>query len=263
MEENVDHVKLVTKAQLGDKECLNRLAEAARVRLYPYVYRYTLSDELTQDIVQETILKMLEVLNELKEADRFWPWLFKMALNKVLIHRRAEHKRKSVSKSTANLGDTQQEKQAAIANVVGRELSDIVISAMQKLKPEHRAVINMRCYDEMSYDEIAKSLGCSKFAAQMLFYRAKKSLKKQLARRGFGKGSLLLALVLFGKMTATSEAAAASVSLTAAATKVGVMATVVSMIGSKAAVVSLTTAGVLAVGTIVATSGLTKRTLYL
>ena len=48
MEENVDHVKLVTKAQLGDKECLNRLAEAARVRLYPYVYRYTLSDELTQ-----------------------------------------------------------------------------------------------------------------------------------------------------------------------------------------------------------------------
>ncbi len=256
MEENVDYVELVTQAQLGDKECLNRLAEAARVRLYPYVYRYTLSDELTQDIVQEIILKMLEVLNELKEADRFWPWLFKMALNKVLIHRRAEHKRSDVSKTAANLADTQHERQAAIANVVGRELSDIVISAMQKLKPEHRAVINMRCYDEMSYDEIAKALGCSKFAAQMLFYRAKKSLKKQLARRGFGKGSMLLALVLFGKMTATSEAAAANVSVTAAATKVGVTATVVSMIGSKAAVVSLTTAGVLAVGTIVATSGL-------
>jgi len=255
MEENVDYVELVTQAQLGDKECLNRLAEAVRVRLYPYVYRYTLSDELTEDIVQEIILKMLEVLNELKEADRFWPWLFKMALNKVLIHRRDEHKRRDVSKSAANLSDTQHEKQAAIADVVSRELRDIVISAMQKLKPEHRAVINMRCYDEMSYEEIAKTLGCSKFAAQMLFYRAKKSLKKQLARRGFGKGSMLLALVLFGKMTATSEAAAANISVTAAATKVGVMATVVSMIGSKAAVVTLTTAGVLVIGTMVATSG--------
>jgi RNA polymerase sigma-70 factor (ECF subfamily) len=255
MEENVDYVKLVTKAQLGDKECLNRLAEAVRERLYTYVYRYTLSDELTQDIVQETILKMLEVLNELKEADRFWPWLFKIALSKILINRRAEHKRRSVPKSAANPADTQLERQAAIANVVGRELSDIVISAMQKLKPEHRAVINMRCYDEMSYDEIAKALGCSKFAAQMLFYRAKKSLKKQLSRRGFGKGSMLLALVLFGKMTAPSEAAALNVSVTATATRVGMMAALVSIIGSKAAVLSLTAAGVIAVGGVLATSG--------
>jgi len=126
---------------------------------------------------------------------------------------------------------------------------------MQKLKPEHRAIINMRCYDEMAYAEIAKTLGCSEFAAQMLFYRAKKSLKKQLARRGFGKGSLLLALVLFGKMTASSEAVAANVSVAAAATKVGVMAALLSMMGSKAAVLSVTTAGVLVVGAMVATSG--------
>ncbi|MGB2807730.1 MAG: sigma-70 family RNA polymerase sigma factor [Sedimentisphaerales bacterium] len=255
MEKNIDHVKLVIQAQLGDKECLDRLAEAARVRLYTYVYRYTLSDELTQDIVQEIILKMLEVLNELKEADRFWPWLFKIALSKILIYRRAEHKRRTFSKSVANLADMQHDRQAAIANVVGQELKEIVLAAMQKLKPEHRAVINMRCYDEMGYAEIAQTLGCSKFAAQMLFYRAKKSLKKQLSRSGFGKGSLLLALVLFGKMTATSEAVAANVSVTAAATKVGVAAALVSMMASKAAVLSVTTAGVLAVGTMVATSG--------
>ena len=130
MEKNIDHVKLVTQAQLGDKESLDRLAEAARVRLYTYVYRYMLSDELTQDIVQEIILKMLEVLNELKEADRFWPWLFKIALSKILIHRRAEHKRRTVSKSVANLADMQHDRQAAIANVVGQELKDIVLATM-------------------------------------------------------------------------------------------------------------------------------------
>jgi len=255
MEKDIDYVRLVTRAQLGDKECLDRLTVVARERLYTYVYRYTLSDELTQDIVQETILKMLEVLNELKEADRFWPWLFKIALSKILIHRRAEHKRRDVSKSVANLTDMQRDRQAAIANVVGQELKDIVLAAMQKLKPEHRAIINMRCYDEMGYAEIAKTLGCSEFAAQMLFYRAKKSLKKQLARRGFGKGSMLLALVLFGKITAPSEAVAANVSVTTTATKVGVMAALVSMMGSKAAVLSVTTAGVLVVGTMAVTSG--------
>jgi RNA polymerase sigma-70 factor (ECF subfamily) len=260
MEKNSDYVQLVTQAQLGDKECLNRLAEAVRERLYTYVYRYTLSDELTEDIVQESILKMLEVLNELKEADRFWPWLFKIALNKIFSHRRAEHKRRTVPKPAAGLGDVQRDRQTAIANVVGQELKEIVFAAMQKLKPEHRAVINMRCYDEMGYSEIAKTIGCSVFAAQMLFYRAKKSLKKQLARRGFGKGSLLMALVLFGKMTAPSEAAAAKVAVMANAVKVGVPASLAAMAVSKTAVLSLTTASVLTVGTMVATSAINGKT---
>jgi RNA polymerase sigma-70 factor (ECF subfamily) len=260
MEKNSDYVQLVTQAQLGDKECMNRLAEAARERLYTYVYRYTLSDELTEDIVQESILKMLEVLNELKEADRFWPWLFKIALNKIFSHRRAEHKRKTVSKPAAGLGDAQRQRQTAIANVVGQELKEIVFAAMQKLKPEHRAVINMRCYDEMGYSEIAKTIGCSEFAAQMLFYRAKKSLKKQLSRRGFGKGSLLMALVLFGKMTAPSEAAAAKVAVMSNAVKVGVPASLAAIAVSKTAVLSLTTASILAVGTIVTTSAINGTT---
>ncbi len=260
MEKNSDYVQLVTQAQLGDKECLNRLAEAVNERLYTYVYRYTLSDELTEDIVQESILKMLEVLNELKEADRFWPWLFKIALNKIFGHRRAEHKRRTVSNPAAGLGDVQRQRQTAIANVVGQELKEIVFSAMQQLKPKHRAVINMRCYDEMGYSEIAKTIGCSVFAAQMLFYRAKKSLKKQLARRGFCKGSLLMALVLFGKMTAPSEAAAAKVAVMATTVKVGVPASLAAMAVSKTAVLSLTTAGVLAVGTMVATSAINGKT---
>ncbi|MHC4739933.1 MAG: RNA polymerase sigma factor, partial [Planctomycetota bacterium] len=79
MEKSVDYVGLVEKAQLGDKECLNRLAEAVRERLYSYVYRYTLADDLTNDIVQESILKMLEALGELRETEKFWPWLYKIA----------------------------------------------------------------------------------------------------------------------------------------------------------------------------------------
>jgi hypothetical protein len=138
--------------------------------------------------------------------------------------------------------------------VVGQELKEIVFAAMRNLKPEHRAVINMRCYDEMGYAEIAKTIGCSEFAAQMLFYRAKKSLKKQLSRRGFGKGSLLMALVLFGKITAPSEAAAGKVAVMSTAVKVGVPASLAGMAVSRTAVLSLTTAGVLAVGTIAVTS---------
>ena len=88
----------------------------------------------------------------------------------------------------------------------------------------------------------------------MLFLRAKRSLQKELSRNGFGRGSLLAALILFGKMTAPTEAAAAGISVTAATTKVGLTAAVVGTVISKTAIVSVATTGVLAIGTIAVTS---------
>ena len=98
MEKSIDYVDLVQQAQLGDKDCMNRLAEAVREPLYAYVYRYTLADDLSHDIVQESILKMLEALGQLREAEQFWPWLYKIALNKIhLHHRKEEQHHRSIS----------------------------------------------------------------------------------------------------------------------------------------------------------------------
>jgi RNA polymerase sigma-70 factor (ECF subfamily) len=255
MEKSIDYVGLVQQAQLGDKESLNRLAEVVRERLYAYVYRYTLAEDLTGDIVQESILKMLEALGELREADQFWPWLCKIALNKIRLHHRKEQQHRKRPDPDMNHSQRHKDSQEVIAGVVYQEFRETVFAAMRELKPKHRSVINMRCYDQMQYSEIAKVIGCSEFAAQKLFFRAKKSLKKQLARHGLGKGSLLMALVLFGKLTAPSKAAAAGISVTSATVKVGAAASVAAIAASKTSILSLTTAGALTLGTIVATSG--------
>ena len=89
------------------------------------------------------------------------------------------------------------DKRDGLAELISQELKQTVLMAMSKLKPRHRAVLTMRCYDEMEYSQIAGVMRCSEFAARMLFWRAKKALGKQLARRGLGKGALLLALTLF------------------------------------------------------------------
>ena len=260
MNNNRDYLELVKKAQLGDKECLNRLAEAARVRLREYVQRLTLQEDLTEDIVQESILEMFKVFDKLKKADRFWNWLDGIAFNKVRSHygRRWRHKTVSLSDAGCEIAETNSPD--GLAEMVTAELKQIVIKSMGRLQPRHRAVLTMRCYKGMKYSEIAELMKCSEFGVQALFYRAKKALAKELSHRGLGKGSLLTALVLFGKMTATSEAAAATVSVTSATTKVGLAAGLVGAMSGKALVVSLTTAGVLAVGTMVATSGVLIKT---
>ncbi len=250
MDEQLDYVGLVRKAQGGDLACLDRLAEHCRERLGVFVYRLTLDDDLTQEIVQESMFEMCKILGKLREADRFWPWLYGIATNKLRRHHRTESSRQKATQAKASQGRTMKQAQDGLNTLVGQELKEIVTTAMKKLQTRHRAVLVMRCYDGMSYADIAQSMGCSEFSTRMLFLRAKRSLQKQLSRNGFGKKSLLAALVVFGKITAPSEAAAAEISVAAATMKVGVLAGLAGAVASKTAVVSLTTAGVLAVGSV-------------
>jgi RNA polymerase sigma-70 factor (ECF subfamily) len=259
MDQQLCQIELIRRAQLGDKQCLGQLAQQARERLRTYVYRLTQRDDLAQEIVQESLLEMCKVLGKLKKADRFWPWLYGIAINKLRRHYRTEQKQQRLAASSAKHKGTPKERQDGLENLVSEELKQIISAAMQKLRTRHKAVLIMRCYDEMTHSEIAESMGCSEFSTRMLFLRAKKALQRELSRNGFSKGSLLAALVLFGKITAPSKAAAAQVSVTAAATKVGLLTGIVGLATTKTAIISFTAAGALTAGTIVAPSMLSKQ----
>ncbi len=253
-----EYDELVRKAQLGDKECLNRLAEVARVHLREYVLRLTLREDLTQDIVQESILEMFKVFDKLKSTEKFWSWLDGIAFNKIRSYYGRKWRHKTVSLSDIDREVAIGNSQSALADMVNRELKQIVLISMRELSPRYRAVLTMRCYKDMPYSEIAGLMGCTEFGAQSLFYRAKKSLAKKLSRHGLGKGYLLTALVLFGKLTASTEVAAANVSVTAATLKVGAAASLAAMVTSKTAIVSLVTASAITGGTVAMTLGTNK-----
>jgi RNA polymerase sigma-70 factor (ECF subfamily) len=255
MDQQLYQIELIKRAQLGDRQCLGQLAQQARERLYTYVYRLTQQDDLAQEIVQESLLEMCKVIGKLKQADRFWPWLYGIAMNKLRRYYRTEQAQRRVAVSSMKRKSELKERQDGLENLVSEELKHIVSGAMKKLRTRHKAVLVMRCYDGMPYSDIAESMGCSEFSTRMLFLRAKKALQRELSRNGLGKGSLLTALVLFGKITAPSEAAAAQISVTAAATKVGLAAGIAGVVTSKTAIVSLTAAGALTAGTVVMKSG--------
>ncbi|MCF7973973.1 MAG: RNA polymerase sigma factor [Phycisphaerae bacterium] len=252
-----DYVKLVERAQLGDKQGLELLTELAEERLREDVGRITLNLDLTQDIVQETLLEMLKKLGELKTADRFWKWLTQIAFNKINHHHRKEKRHETALVAHGGRdADEFRQGQDVLAGLIGQEFQQIVIAAMRRLKSRQRSVLTLRCYRDMAYSDIAEVMGCSEFAAMMLFHRAKKSLKRQLARHGYGKGLLMPALVLFGKLTASSESDAAQISVCAAVTEESGLVGLVGLVNGKAAIVCLTSivvilAVVMAVSTLI------------
>ena len=256
MECSKDYVELVRQAQLGNKESIDALVERFRGKLYAYVYRIVVDSDVAQDIVQESLLQMLKVINKLEHADRFWPWLRAIAFNRI---RRAYNEGKSRKARVVARGPEVQRQsggnEGGLAKLVAEELREAVLTTIKELKPQHRRVLAMRCYEEMEYSEIAELDGCSELGARVRFCRAKRALRKGLSSKGFGRGFLVTALVVFGKLTAPSEAAAAGISVTGSTLKAGLAAGLISLVGSKAGIVSLVAAGVLGTGAAVMTDG--------
>ena len=260
MSNNVNYLELVKQAQLGDQESMNRLAQLAEGRIRAYIYRLTLNYDLTQDLLQETLLEVVKSLKSLRfeHANQFWSWLYRTALSKVQLHFRGQRQ-----KRTAQMSMIEKERllkrawgdyDDGLNSMIRKELSDAIFEAIGKLKFRHRNVLVLRCFEQRSYSEIAAIMDCSETAAQVLFFRAKRSLKRQLSKHGFGKGLLLIALGLFARMTTAAKAAPTS-SVTAASVKVGLVATVLGIAGTKVGitigtaitVIALTAGGITAI----------------
>jgi RNA polymerase sigma-70 factor (ECF subfamily) len=241
MSSDYDYFELVRQAQLGNKKSLDELVGLVQGRVYAYIYRIILRKDASQEIFQESMLEMIRVLGKLERPDRFWPWLLEITLKK--IHRYySQSQRDRVIKSNRpeviNSAVDPEKSQAGLADIVGEDLKQIVLNAVEQLSPQQRMVLAMRCYERMEYSQIAESMNCSELNVRVLFHRAKKALRRQLGRSGLRRKFLLPALILFGKMTAPAEAAA-QISITSATLKVGVMAGAAGIIGNKTAAVTL------------------------
>jgi len=253
MKNRADVINLVECAQRGDKEGLNRLADAVKVRLYEYTVRMTLDASLAEDIVQESLWIMVQDIGTLRDSRQFWAWLMKIATNRIRDHHRRNGRRTALlSKCDPPSSDSVQD---AVADVMSKEIRQIVLSAMHRLPMEHRLILNMRCYEEMSFTEIADTLGCRKFKARALFAKAKRTLGRNLAQSGLGKASLLGALVIYGKITATSEATGTAMSVTAASLKVGCWPALAAVATTRAALVAVAAVGVSVAATALAPNG--------
>jgi RNA polymerase sigma-70 factor (ECF subfamily) len=200
------NIRTIRQAQAGNMQSLSAVAEQVRQKVYTYIYRLTFDYHLTQDLTQETVLEMIKTLPQLKvpHVNGFWGWIFRTALGKVQHHFRLQGARRTEQKTTSD--DSVLESRAAEENnpmnaLVSEEIRKAVRGAMQAIKFKYRNILVMRCYDNLSYSQIAGIMGGSELKARLLFLRAKHSLKGQLERHGFKRESLLAALTIFAGLT--------------------------------------------------------------
>ena len=175
-------LELLSDARSGNQASMGRLAGIVRERLYPFVYRTTLNHDLTEDVLQDTLLTMVGQVDRLRDKRRFWPWVFRVAWSKLQDNRR---RRKHQSSGKASFlrnwsydkragGDSLLE--ATIHAEKLQQLSELV----EQLSRQQKDILRLRYYEQLPYTEIAVQTRTTPQKARARFHRAKKYLKAQL-----------------------------------------------------------------------------------
>ena len=239
------NIQAIRQARTGNMESLSAVAEQVRPKVYTYIYRLTFDYHVAQDLTQETVLEMIKTLPQLKvsHVNGFWSWVFRTDLGKVQHHFRLQGARRLARKTTSDysvLASQASEDSNPMKALVSEEIRSAVMGAMQAIQFKYRNILVLRCFDNLSYGQIAGIMGGSELRARLLFFRAKHSLKSQLRRHGFERDSLLSALTIFAGLTLhNGKQASAGQAVSASALETGLGMSLASLLSVKVALAGI------------------------
>lgn len=243
---------LLHGAQRNEGDSRAQLVPQVEARVYAYIYRMTFDPHLAEDLTQETLLTMLESFPKLNftALGPFWAWIYRVALSKIQRHFSPHGNRRlnqSMSLNAEQLERCTATEVGGLNQLLQQELVGAMVRAMNALNERYRSVLMLRCFDQMSYQDIATVMGGTHLQAKLLFFRAKQSLKRQLARSGFKRSYLLPGLALFATVTSPTDKAGAAVGIGMAASSLEVSLGTVALAAATSKLGIATVAATLAV----------------
>jgi len=161
--------KLVKSAQKGDRNSFSQLIQATEKDLYRFLVHLTKNPVLAQDLFQESYIKALENIKNLKDPSRFKSWLFRSAKNLFL-----DFVRSPKNKDYDRLED----KEIVSANTPEYEKVLQVQVALNKLKEDSKLAILLVDLEGYSYKEAADILDISENALRSRIHRAREEFLK-------------------------------------------------------------------------------------
>ena len=183
---------LVGRVMEGDLRAFNALIARWDRGLYNFVFRIVGHEEDARDLVQETVIRVYQGVDRLKDPRKFPSWLFRIAHNVCLDKLRSGKNRTMLSTDELTEGGRERLLEARIDRfrheakpdeaAYRSELSQILRDALQTLSEEQRTAIVMREYNGYTTQEIADILGIPVGTVRSRIFHGLRNLGKTLRR---------------------------------------------------------------------------------
>ena len=176
---------LVRRARLGDDAAYRRLVEMYMRAVYSVAYRLMGDHDDADDVAQETFVRAHQSLARYDESYSFYTWLrtiaTRLGLNEIATRRRHKtHGGETFDVAAENVPAAAPD---AVDELAGEELHEALGQAIGTLTEEYRAVLVLRTYEDLSYEEIATTLGIPIGTVMSRLCRARGLLRQALGAR--------------------------------------------------------------------------------
>jgi RNA polymerase sigma-70 factor (ECF subfamily) len=169
---------LLAKARRGNLFAFEEIVRRHQRRVYGVAFRIVRRHDVADDVVQEAFIRAHQSLGSFELGRPFGPWIATIAANLALNHVRSPRFREE------GLPETHESVPAAtptpLEGVLDREADAQLRAALEGLPPEQRAVFVLRVVEDLSYREIAESLGISMGTVMSRLARAREKLRAAL-----------------------------------------------------------------------------------
>ena len=179
---------LIRRAQRGDADAFEQLLLEHQKNVYNLCYRMAGDPDDAMDLSQETFLRAWRCLDQYQFASAFSTWLYRLCSNICIDFLRKRRRQQTVPLTFEDADGEEQTYAVPDAQPLPEEQVELKLTretlqaAMAQLLPEHRAVLQLRVVNEMSYEQIAEVLDIQIGTVKSRLSRARNQLKKILER---------------------------------------------------------------------------------
>ena len=178
--------QLIFKFQEEDVEAFNEIVFRYKDRLVNFLFRYTGNRDDSEDLAQDTFLKLYRSKHLYREIAKFSTWFYTIAINIAKTNLRKKSRKRAISLSSF---DPENEKDFELtANVLGPDESAnastesyYIQKAIDSLDENFREVIVLRDIQDFEYEEIAQITGLPLGTVKSRINRGREKLKVMLS----------------------------------------------------------------------------------
>jgi RNA polymerase sigma-70 factor (ECF subfamily) len=177
MQEYSDKELLVMFREESSKNfAFNLIIKKYQKKLYSIIRRMIISHDDTDDVLQNTFIKMWHHLDNFKEDSQLYTWLYRIATNESLTFLK-----KKRTKFFVPIVDVEYKLSQSLESdqyFKGDEIQLRLQKAILKLPEKQRLVFNMKYFEEMKYEDMSEILGTSVGALKASYHIAVKKIEE-------------------------------------------------------------------------------------
>ena len=174
-----DESFLIARARRGDPSAFEEIVRLYQRRVYGVALRIVRAHDVADDVTQEAFLRAWRSLDRFELGRPFGPWVCRIAANLAVNHVRSPRAREEGLPD--GHAETRTNAPGPLGALLDAEGALVLEKAMGQLPQEQRAVLVLRVVEELSYAEIAETLGISPGTVMSRLFRARERLAQALS----------------------------------------------------------------------------------